>query len=135
MFFKKYRENKKYEALISEGNSLRENGNLDGAIKKYEEAFQYKIMSFDYIALMKKIASTDAPFIRKEVSKKEALELFKNDKYKTELINDLEDGAVITTYQDGDYIDLCRGPHVSSTKYLKNFKLLAVSGAYWRDCY
>ena len=108
-----------------------------------EEGFYYDInpgegvkfteSDFDKIEKeMKKIASTDAPFIRKEVSKKEALELFKNDKYKTELINDLEDGAVITTYQDGDYMDLCRGPHVSSTKYLKNFKLLAVSGAYWR---
>ena len=108
-----------------------------------EEGFYYDINPGDGVKFtendfevlekeMKKIASTDAPFIRKEVSKKEALELFKNDKYKTELINDLEDGAVITTYQDGDYMDLCRGPHVSSTKYLKNFKLLAVSGAYWR---
>ena len=108
-----------------------------------EEGFYYDINPGDGVKFtendfevlekeMKKIASTDAPFIRKEVSKKEALELFKNDKYKTELINDLEDGAVITTYQDGDYMDLCRGPHVASTKYLKNFKLLAVSGAYWR---
>ena len=108
-----------------------------------EEGFYYDINPGDGVKFtendfevlekeMKKIASTDAPFIRKEVSKKEALELFKNDKYKTELINDLEDGAVITTYQDGDYMDLCRGPHISSTKYLKNFKLLAVSGAYWR---
>lgn len=108
-----------------------------------EEGFYYDINPGDGVKFtendfevlekeMKKIASTDAPFIRKEVSKKEALKLFKNDKYKTELINDLEDGAVITTYQDGDYMDLCRGPHVSSTKYLKNFKLLAVSGAYWR---
>ena len=108
-----------------------------------EEGFYYDINPGDGVKFtendfevlekeMKKIASTDAPFIRKEVSKKEALELFKNDKYKTELINDLEDDAVITTYQDGDYMDLCRGPHVASTKYLKNFKLLAVSGAYWR---
>ncbi len=108
-----------------------------------EEGFYYDINPGDGVKFtendfevlekeMKKIASTDAPFIRKEVSKKEALELFKNDKYKTELINDLEEGAVITTYQDGNYMDLCRGPHVSSTKYLKNFKLLAVSGAYWR---
>ena len=108
-----------------------------------EEGFYYDINPGDGVKFtendfevlekeMKKIASTDAQFIRKEVSKKEALELFKNDKYKTELINDLEDGAVITTYQEGDYMDLCRGPHVSSTKYLKNFKLLAVSGAYWR---
>lgn len=66
------------------------------------------------------------------VSKTEALELFKDDVYKTELITELDDNAIITIYEQGNFKDLCRGPHVSSTKWLKNFKLLSVSGAYWR---
>ena len=69
---------------------------------------------------------------RFEVSKEEALNLFKDDIYKTELINELPEGSVITVYEEGSYKDLCRGPHVSSVKFLKNFKLLACSGAYWR---
>ena len=81
---------------------------------------------------MERLVAADLHFERKEVSKAEALELFKNDKYKTELINELSEGEVITIYSDGDYRDFCRGPHVISTKVLKNFKLLAVAGAYWR---
>lgn len=81
---------------------------------------------------MKRLVAQDVKFVRAEVSKEESLEIFKNDKYKTEIINELPDDAVITTYTNGDYVDLCRGPHVPSTKFLKNFKLLAVSGAYWR---
>ena len=81
---------------------------------------------------MQKIVSEDLAFVRREVSKAEALELFKNDKYKTELITELPEGEVITVYSDGDYADFCRGPHVVSTKLLKNFKLLSVAGAYWR---
>lgn len=69
---------------------------------------------------------------RHQVSKKEALDLFKNDVYKTELINELGENETITVYEQGTFCDLCRGPHVSSTKWLKNFKLLSVSGAYWR---
>ena len=81
---------------------------------------------------MAKLASKDIKFERKEVSFEEALEIFKNDKYKLEIINELDKDSVISVYSNGDYVDLCRGPHVSSTKYLKNFKLLTVSGAYWR---
>lgn len=81
---------------------------------------------------MKHIVSQNVKFERKEVSKKEALELFKNDKYKQEIISELEDDAVITTYTHGDFTDLCRGPHVPSTIMLKNFKLLSIAGAYWR---
>lgn len=81
---------------------------------------------------MKHIASQDLPFIRTVVSKAEALEQFKNDKYKQEIINELPDDSVITLYQCGDFIDLCRGPHLPSTKFAKNCKLLNVSGAYWR---
>ena len=81
---------------------------------------------------MKAIAEGNSEIERRVVSKEEALELFKDDKYKLELINELESDAVISVYQQGNFMDLCRGPHVSSTKWLKNFKLLSVSGAYWR---
>ena len=81
---------------------------------------------------MERLVAADLQFERKEVSKAEALAIFKNDKYKTELINELPEGEIITVYSDGDYSDFCRGPHVISTKVLKNFKLLAVAGAYWR---
>ena len=81
---------------------------------------------------MQALVASGAEIKRLEVSKEEALELFKNDVYKTELINELPDGEVISVYEQGSFRDLCRGPHVSSTKWLKNFKLLSVSGAYWR---
>lgn len=69
---------------------------------------------------------------RYEVTKEEALARFKNDVYKTELINELPENEIISLYEHGNFCDLCRGPHVSSVKWLKNFKLLSVSGAYWR---
>ncbi len=83
-------------------------------------------------AVMAKIAQQDYKFERQEISKKDALVLFKNDKYKQEIINELEADEVITVYRHGNFVDLCRGPHVSGTKLLKYFKLLNVSGAYWR---
>ena len=82
--------------------------------------------------VMKKMADAALPIVRKEVSKAKALEFFKNDKYKKELINDVENGEVISLYTQGDFTDFCRGPHVGNTKWLKNFKLLSVSGAYFR---
>ncbi len=82
-------------------------------------------------AEMAKIVKEDVPFVRKEVSKEEALEFFKDDPYKTELIEGLEDGS-ITFYESGDFVDLCRGPHLPSTKKIKAFKLLSLAGAYWR---
>lgn len=81
---------------------------------------------------MKRIVSNDAAFTRKEVSKDEALKLFASDKYKVEIISELPDEETITIYEHAGFTDLCRGPHVPSTKWLKNCKLLAVSGAYWR---
>ena len=81
---------------------------------------------------MKSLAEGNFEVSRKEVSKDEALELFKNDKYKLELINELPADQTITVYSQGKFMDLCRGPHVASTKWLKNCKLLSVSGAYWR---
>jgi threonyl-tRNA synthetase len=82
---------------------------------------------------MKKISKDDKLIKRMELSKKEALDMFKDDKYKIDLISRMnEDDTIISAYQQEDFIDLCRGPHVSSTKELKYFKLLKVSGAYWK---
>lgn len=80
---------------------------------------------------MKKIAKDGKKIIRKEISKAEAEEMFKEDPYKEDLISNLEDGT-ITVYSQGEFTDLCRGPHVDSVKELKNFKLLKHSGAYWK---
>lgn len=80
---------------------------------------------------MKKIAKDGKRIVRKEITKAEALEMFKEDPYKIDLIQDLEDGT-ITCYQQGEFIDLCRGPHVETVKQCKNFKLLKHSGAYWK---
>ncbi len=84
---------------------------------------------------MKEIISADYPFIREELERKKAIELFASRKedYKVELINDLPaDVKVVSIYKDGDYMDLCRGPHIPSTGKIKAFKLLSVAGAYWR---
>lgn len=80
---------------------------------------------------MKKICKDGKRIVRHEVSKEEALEDFKDDEYKLDLINGLEDGT-ITTYSQGDFTDLCRGPHVETVKLCKNFKLIKHSGAYWK---
>ena len=82
---------------------------------------------------MKKCAKDNKRIVREEISKNEALERFKNDPYKVDLISRMdEDNTIISMYTQGDFTDLCRGPHVESTKALKNFKLLKVSGAYWK---
>ena len=80
---------------------------------------------------MKKICKDGKRIVRHEVSKEEALEEFKDDEYKLDLINGVEDGT-ITTYSQGDFTDLCRGPHVETVKLCKNFKLIKHSGAYWK---
>lgn len=80
---------------------------------------------------MKKIAKSGKKIIRREITKEEALELFKEDEYKLDLISDLEDGT-ISCYEQGDFTDLCRGPHVDNVKLCRNFKLLRHSGAYWK---
>ncbi len=80
---------------------------------------------------MKKIAKDGKRIVRREVSKKEAEDMFKDDLYKEDLISHLEDGT-ITVYSQGEFTDLCRGPHVDSVKECKNFKLLKHSGAYWK---
>ncbi|MAT53026.1 MAG: threonine--tRNA ligase [Saprospirales bacterium] len=82
---------------------------------------------------MKELAKQANPYIRKEVSKADALKYFeeKGDEYKLELISELEDGT-ITFYQQGNFTDLCRGPHIPDTGKIKAVKLMAVAGAYWR---
>jgi len=80
---------------------------------------------------MRKIVQAKFPFTRKEVAKSEAEDFYKGEPYKTELISELEDGT-ISFYDDGEFTDLCRGPHVPHTGFIKAFKLMKVSGAYWR---
>ena len=81
---------------------------------------------------MKKISKDGKRIVRHELSKEEALDMFKNDSYKIDLINRMDDSNVISCYTQGDFTDLCRGPHVETVKELKNFKLLKIAGAYWK---
>lgn len=81
---------------------------------------------------MKKIAKDGKRIVRHEISKEEALEMFGKDPYKVDLINRFPDGTVISCYSQGDFTDLCRGPHVDTVKELKYFKLLKFSGAYFK---
>ena len=108
-----------------------------------EEGFYYDIDLGDKVIVeedlpkiekeMKKCAKDAKNIIRKEISKEDALKEFKDDPYKVDLISRMdEDETTISTYTQGDFTDLCRGPHVENTKVLKNFKLLKVSGAYWK---
>ena len=84
-------------------------------------------------AEMKKIIKENIPVVRKIMTKKDAIEYFKknNEPYKVEIIEDI-DADTVSFYEQGDFIDLCRGPHVPSTGYLKSYKLMSVAGSYWR---
>ena len=81
---------------------------------------------------MKKISKDGKRIYREELSREEALDKFSDDPYKIDLINNMEEDAIISCYTQGDFTDLCRGPHVDTVKELKHFKLLKVSGAYWK---
>lgn len=81
---------------------------------------------------MMEIVKANYPFERKKVSREEALEIFKDDPYKVELITDLPEDEEISVYTQGDFTDLCRGVHVPSTGHVQVFKLLSLAGAYWR---
>ena len=81
---------------------------------------------------MKKIIKDGKRIVRQEITREEALDMFKDDPYKIDLINNMDDSTNITCYSQGDYTDLCRGPHVDTVKECKNFKLLKFSGAYWK---
>ena len=107
-----------------------------------EEGFYYDIDLGDHTLTsddlekieheMKKLQKDGKRMVRHEISKDEALEMFKSDPYKLDLINNMPDGEVISCYTQGDFTDLCRGPHVETVKELKYFKLLKFSGAYWK---
>ena len=107
---------------------------IDGGFY-YDFDAEYKVSEEDFKAIekeVKKIISENHTIEGREVSKEEALEIFKEDPYKVELINDLPADEVITVYTQGDFTDLCRGGHLSATSKIKEFKLLSVAGAYWR---
>ena len=108
-----------------------------------EEGFYYdidlgdKVITEEDLPLiekeMKKICKDGKRIVRHEISKEEALEMFKNDEYKIDLISRMdENDTIISCYSQGDFTDLCRGPHVDTVKELKNFKLLKASGAYFK---
>ncbi len=82
---------------------------------------------------MKKCAKDNKRIVRNEISKEEALKKFAGDEYKVDLISRMDENEVtISTYTQGDFTDLCRGPHVDTTKEMKFFKLIKFSGAYWK---
>ena len=107
-----------------------------------EEGFYYdmdlgdKVLTEDDLGKiekeMKKISKDGKRIVRHEISKAEALEMFKDDPYKVDLIENMADDEVISCYTQGDFTDLCRGPHVDTVKELKYFKLLKFSGAYYK---
>lgn len=107
-----------------------------------EEGFYYDIDLGDYTIKdedlakiekeMKKIARDGKRIVRVEISREEALEQFKDDPYKVDLISRMEEGTNISMYTQGDYTDLCRGPHVDNEKMCRYFKLIKHSGAYWK---
>lgn len=103
----------------------------------YDVEFEEPISSDDLDAIereMKNIVKERKPIRRREMTRQEALQLFekKGEKFKVELINDLPDDAVISCYEQNDFIDLCAGPHLSHTGMVKAFKLTGLAGAYWR---
>ncbi len=108
----------------------------DGFYYDFEYAETFTLDDFEKIEKrMKEIVASDYPFVREEMPREKAVEIFrqKGEDYKVELINDLPaDVSIVSIYRDGDYIDLCRGPHIPSTGKIKAFKLLSVAGAYWR---
>jgi threonyl-tRNA synthetase len=99
----------------------------------YDIDLDVKLSENDFAKIeaeMKKIVDEDIKFSRSEISRKEALDMFKDNEYKLELINAISDDAPISVYYLEGFYDLCRGPHVPSTRYLKNFKLTKLAGAY-----
>ncbi len=118
------------EAKIAIGPSIEERFYYDIDI---DETFNDEILAA-IEQEMKRLAKENYPVERREFSKAEALQLFgeMGEDYKVEIINEIDDGEVLSAYAQHDFIDLCRGPHIPSTGRLRYFKLLTTSGAYWR---
>ncbi|MBI9036171.1 MAG: threonine--tRNA ligase [Bacteroidales bacterium] len=129
--------------LMAEAIELLYPGAKFGIGPDIENGFYYDIdfgettiAESDLVQIEKKmleLARTKQEFVRKDISKADALNYFQNkeDEYKLELINELEDGT-ITLYESGEFTDLCRGPHIPNTGFIKAVKLLSIAGAYWR---
>ncbi len=116
------------DAKFGVGPAIREGFYYDidaGEVLKEEDLIKIEKM-------MKRISQEQTQITRSELPKEEALEFFKDDKYKVELISDLPDGEIISLYSQGEFTDLCRGGHIGSTKNIRFFKLLSLAGAYWR---
>jgi threonyl-tRNA synthetase len=115
------------EALFGFGPAI-ENGFY------YDIDFGTKVLSEEELPIiekkMKELASKDFKIVRQSLTKEQALEVFKDNPYKLELINEINED--ITTFTQGNFVDLCRGPHILSTGQIKHFKLLSLAGAYWR---
>jgi threonyl-tRNA synthetase len=103
----------------------------------YDFDMEYQLTADDLAKIekeMEKIVKENLPIVRRELSRKDALDMFEKqgEKYKVELITDLPEDAIISTYEQGEFIDLCAGPHAISTGKVKAIKLQSVAGAYWR---
>lgn len=128
--------------LMAEAISLLFKGAKFGVGPAIEDGFYYDVDLNGYIlkeedlrkieSKMKDLSKKNEYIIREDVSKEKALEIFKDDEYKEELINELNENDEISIYKQGSYVDLCLGPHVPSTGFIKYFKLDTIAGAYWR---
>lgn len=101
----------------------------------YDFGLAENISSDDFEAIeakMKEIVKKDEPFIREIVTRDEAKEIFKDQKFKIEHIDDLPEDAEISVYRHGDFVDLCTGPHIPSSRKVGAFKLMKIAGAYWK---
>ena len=128
--------------LMAEAISLLFKGAKFGVGPAIEDGFYYDVDLNGYVlkeedlrkieSKMKDLSKKNEYIIREDVSKEKALEIFKDDEYKEELIGELNENDEISVYKQGSYVDLCLGPHVPSTGFIKNFKLDTIAGAYWR---
>ena len=122
------------EAIEKYGYGSFEVGMGAEAVKKLLEQVDLEKLEKEIRASLEKATGQKRPKLikRLELSKEAALEMFKNDPYKIDIIENLADDEIISAYKQEEFVDLCRGPHVKSTKLLKNFKLLKHSGAYYK---
>ncbi len=103
----------------------------------YDIAMEHRLVPEDFEAIeaeMAKITAAKVPFVREEIGREQAIELFEGmgETFKVEAIAAIPAGATLTLYRSGDFVDLCRGPHVAHTGWIKAFKVMSIAGAYWR---